>query len=119
MTKEELDQILKRKGYSIEDSNSRIRTAKQEQPKRLPLVRPTQRKEKSNSLPIKRTKITFNIWAVRPLDWDNYYIKYVQDLLVEIGALHSDKWDRLQGQVISHKANKKEEERTEVDIEEI
>lgn len=65
-----------------------------------------------------RTRITirFTVYAKRAADWDAYDVKWVQDLLVNIGVLPGDDWAVLQGEVRSEKVHKKEEERTEIEI---
>ncbi len=60
--------------------------------------------------------IEFHVYALQPPDWDNAFLKPVQDLLIEIGLLASDKWDQLQGRVIPHQVKKKNQERTEIKI---
>ncbi len=58
--------------------------------------------------------IRFHIYALRPCDWDNYRIKYVQDWLTKLGIIPGDAWHQLQGEVKSFKVNTVEEERTEI-----
>lgn len=64
-----------------------------------------------------RYRITFYIYRVRPLDWDNHFTKPIQDLLVEGGLLPDDNWQVLQGTVCSCKAKSRKDERTEIVIE--
>lgn len=86
------------------------------------MERPRKRKEKGGNSaavstePARRCRITFRIYAVRPLDWDNYSVKQIQDCLVHAGILDDDKWDILEGGIVSEKAYSKEEERTEITI---
>lgn len=89
--------------------------SKQEQPKRKSLERVTQGEVPS----VSRYAIHFRIYSQRPLDWDNYWTKCIQDILVQIGAIHDDAWNVLQGSVKSEKAHSKEEERTEIIIEQL
>jgi Holliday junction resolvase RusA-like endonuclease len=53
---------------------------------------------------------------VRPLDWDNYRLKDLQDCLVHAGLLAGDEWNILEGSVVSCKAHTKAEEKTEIEI---
>lgn len=76
------------------------------------LERPLPRKEKSSL----RFKIHFDIYAVRPLDWDNHFTKPLQDLVAQSGIIPGDKWDQLEGSVASYKVYSPEEERTEITI---
>jgi hypothetical protein len=83
------------------------------------LVRPLPRKGKSRKgavLGAARRHITFRIFSTRPADWDGYSIKELQDCLVRSGLLLSDDWDKLSGEIISEKVDKKEEEMTIVEI---
>jgi hypothetical protein len=88
-----------------------------------PLVSSVQRKKAGGTRvagraeSTRRCRITFRIYSVRPLDWDNYSVKQIQDCLVHAGLLGDDKWDILEGGVVSEKAHSKEEERTEITIE--
>lgn len=66
--------------------------------------------------PPRRAKILFRVFACRPADWDGYHIKELQDLLVHAGILDGDKWDLLEGQIISEKVRSEAEERTEIEI---
>lgn len=64
-----------------------------------------------------RASIKFTIYTYpRPLDWDNYHIKGLQDVLIAAGILPDDSWDILEGSVESRKADSKEQERTEIEI---
>ena len=66
-------------------------------------------------------RILFSVWSVRPTDWDNAgTIKEVQDLLVKSGILPDDSYKVIrEGTVITQKALRKEDERTEIVIERI
>lgn len=98
----------------------RLCSAEQECLKGQPLVSPVPRKEKSRivsaSCSGSRIRITYRIFAQRPLDWDNYHTKCLQDLLVQAGILPDDKWNLLEGTVISEKVDRKEDERTEIEV---
>lgn len=64
--------------------------------------------------------ITFKVFAVRPLDWDNYRLKDLQDLLIEAGCLSDDNHQEVpKGIVETHQVHTKAEERTEILIEKI
>ena len=94
------------------DSDTGIRATKPEFSPGLPLVDSGKGEAQGRAC----FEVCFNVYAVRPLDWDNYRFKDLQDCLVEAGILSGDDWRILQGRVISHKAHSKEEERTEVTI---
>ena len=76
---------------------SRVCSPEPEQDKGKPLVSPVPRKEKSRIVSASRSeirlKITYRIFAQRPLDWDNYHIKCLQDLLVQSGIIPGDEWN--------------------------
>ncbi len=84
----------------------------QKPPQGKPLVRAPQREDSGGPF----FEIRFTIYSVRPNDWDNPWTKTLQDCLVRAGILHDDKWDVLQGKVISQKAYSKEEERTVIEL---
>ncbi|SRR6266851_1326609 len=65
----------------------------------------------------RRFRITLVVRALRPRDWDNNCVKFLQDSLIHAGILPSDDWKTLEGQVISLKADRKEDEETTVIIE--
>lgn len=67
--------------------------------------------------PDSRYRVTFTVYRVRPLDWDNSFTKPLQDCLVESGLLPGDDWRTLEGAVRSCKAASKKDERTEIVIE--
>lgn len=69
--------------------------------------------------PRRQCRIHFTIYAVQPCDWDNYFLKPLQDLLIVAGFLDGDEWDVLSGSVESAKTLTKEEERTVIQIEEV
>lgn len=64
-------------------------------------------------------RITFRVFARRPADWDNYHIKEIQDGLVMSGLLSGDSWNQLHGAIISEKVHSKDQERTEILIEQV
>lgn len=82
---------------------------------RQALERPVARKAADG----KRFEILFTVYAVRPCDYDNYHCKVLQDCLVRAGFIPNDDWRTLQGRVISHKANNRQEERTEIVIQQL
>lgn len=86
---------------------------KPERPEGVPLDSAGQREGKGRT----RVKIRFTVYAVRPLDWDNYRLKDLQDCLVRAGLLDGDEWDVLEGSVVSKKAHSAAEEKTVVEIE--
>lgn len=63
-----------------------------------------------------RARISFRVWSMRPADWDNQCLKYLQDGLVKAGLIPGDDWHQLEGSVVSEKAATEEEERTEITI---
>lgn len=93
--------------------------AQPERSQGVPLVSTAQRKNTGSPLPAQRFKIVFIVYAVRPLDWDNYRLKDLQDCCVIGGLLSSDAWGSLEGAVISRKAYSKKDERTEIEIEQL
>lgn len=92
--------------------NQELHPPKREQPKRGSLDSSVQGKDKS----LPRFAILFEIYAVRPNDWDNCATKGLQDALRNAGILHDDAWNVLQGGRISKKAHKESEEKTEITI---
>lgn len=94
-----------------------ICAAKQERAQGVTLERPSPGKIEGLFGCAGRVKITFRIYAVRPLDYDNYWTKCATDALVAAGILDRDDWNVLQGETISEKAHSKKEERTEILIE--
>lgn len=90
----------------------RIRPQQPERPAIVPLDSSPLRKEASTG----RAQIIFTVYAVRPLDWDNYFIKPLQDWLAVAGLICGDKWNQLEGRVRSEKVSTTEEERTEIEI---
>lgn len=90
----------------------RIRPQQPERPAIVPLDSSPLRKETGTG----RAQIVFTVYAVRPLDWDNYFIKPLQDWLAVAGLIRGDKWNQLEGRVRSEKVSKTEEERTEIEI---
>lgn len=81
-----------------------------------PLERLIPGKEKSGGLFGKCAYVEFHVFSVQPCDWDNYWTKGLQDLLIEIGLLDGDGWRQLQGKVVPLKVNTRKEERTEIKI---
>ncbi len=64
-----------------------------------------------------RYRITYTVYAVRPMDFDNIAVKKIQDELVHQNFLPDDNWKVLEGTVISKKAAKESDERTVIEIE--
>ncbi len=63
-----------------------------------------------------RLEISFVVYARRPCDWDNYFVKPLQDLLIKSGILFTDGWNHLGGRIYSRKVSTEAEERTEIQI---
>lgn len=80
------------------------------------LVRAPSRKKASRTRVVQRHQVTYRIYAVRPLDWDNADLKGLQDLLVTAGLLPGDAWHQLYGTVISEKVHSYDEEKTVITI---
>ncbi|MES2367174.1 MAG: hypothetical protein V4563_14955 [Pseudomonadota bacterium] len=81
------------------------------------LVAPAHRETPGSTGSLQRAKITYIVRAVRPCDFDNWNIKFLQDCLVAAGILDDDNWQILSGQIISEKAATKEDEGVTVIIE--
>lgn len=94
------------------DSHTRLSTPHKEQSKGSSLECATQRKDEG--LPC--FAIRFIVYSTYPPDWDNPWIKTIQDALRNASILHDDAWDVLEGSVVSRKAHSKEEERLEIEI---
>ena len=116
LSQQQLDALLKRNPSLTVDSDTtgvdRLCATKPECPEGVPLDSASKREGKVR----RRAKILFTVYARRPLDWDNYRLKDLQDCIVKSGILDGDEWDVLEGSVVSAKAHKKEEERTVVEI---
>ena len=83
----------------------KLRSAEPECPERRPLGNSAPG-EPSGGIGVDRRangryRITFRCYSVRPLDWDNYRLKSLQDALVKCGLLPDDAYSVLQGEVIS------------------
>lgn len=120
-TQRKLRRIFKQGSESFfkrnRDDNSSVHTTKQECIEGMPLERALPRKKKSCHSTEGRVKITYTIYSVRPLDYDNYWTKCLTDCLVGAKFLLGDAWWLLRGETISEKAHSKEEERIEIKIE--
>lgn len=120
LTSEQLDAILKRPAIAkVNPDLAGVSPGDKEQSRRNTLDRKVPRKTSRHGRTQRRFAITFYCYSVRPLDWDNWSTKQLQDCLVEVGILADDNWRALEGRVISRKAKTKAEERTEVHIQEI
>lgn len=122
ITREEYESLLRKHPHlsptpisSNCNSHSELRPTKQKRTKRKSLDCSLQGKDSRST----RFEICFTIYAHLPLDWDNYWIKCLQDCIIQAGFLYDDKWNVLQGRVVSKKAYSKEEEKTVVTIREI
>lgn len=115
-TQQQLDSLLSRnKSVSVahdKDGAAGLCATKPECTERLPLDSAGKREGKS----CQRFKIVFTVYARRPLDWDNYRLKDLQDCIVKSGILDGDEWNVLEGSVISKKAHSEAEEKTVVEI---
>jgi hypothetical protein len=100
-------------------SHSRVCPKEPEPAARVPLERATKRETVGKESDNERYGITFTIYRVRPLDWDNSFTKPCQDILVEFGFLPDDNWKVLEGKVRCLKVKHIDEQRTEVTIERI
>ena len=113
MTPEEIKRYLPNASQStIRVNTPRIHPAEPERPAKCTLERPVSGEETCAF----RFEIEFTVYSRRPLDWDNWRVKELQDALINAGILDSDDWSRLQGRVKSCKVHTKEEERTEIKI---
>jgi len=81
------------------------------------LVSPAYGEAPSSTRTLQRAKITYIVRAIRPCDYDNWHIKFLQDCLIAAGILDDDNWQVLQGTVISEKADSAETEGTTIIIE--
>lgn len=102
---------------AYEDRVARLRAPQPEQPPGKALVRPISGEAEGGAGTPDRFSVRFDIFAVRPLDFDNAFTKPLQDCLVAAGIIPGDDWKTLEGHVACHKAGSKSEERTEVTIE--
>ena len=123
MTRRDLELIKQRFPMSADTikrnadvGDSGLRAAKSERAPKLPLVSVGKRKETRSVGAQGRFLVRFRVFSIRPLDWDNYRLKDLQDLLCLTGLLPSDNWNVLEGSVVSEKAHSKAEERTVVEI---
>jgi hypothetical protein len=67
--------------------------------------------------PDERYTLRFRVFATRPMDADNAFLKPMQDLLVKAGLLPGDAWHQVRIEVESHKVRSTVEQRTEIEIE--
>lgn len=106
--------------HAYQARRQKLRATEPECPERRPLERAAQREAKGGfGAPVGitgRSRVIYRVYSQRPLDWDNYRLKDLQDCLVQAGLLADDNWRILQGEVISEKVHTKAEERTEVTI---
>lgn len=82
----------------------------------LPLVEAASREASGGNGIAGRFGIRFTIYSTRPCDWDNYFVKYLQDCCIEAGIIPGDDWRTLEGQVITRKCRTEIEERTVIEI---
>lgn len=94
----------------------RLRAANPQPVEGKPLVSPVPREETG----LRRARIVFTVYAVRPADWDGYHIKELQDMVVHAGILRDDDFQTvIEGTVRSRKAASKSDERTEIEVIEV
>lgn len=96
----------------IQANTDGVCASQPERPQGRALDSDVSRKEKSGP----RVEIGIVVFSRRPCDWDNYFTKPLQDLLVTAGLLHADGWRHLGGRVSSRKVSTQGEERTEITI---
>ena len=131
LTADEHFEKLRKDGWHQAGDGSWSKTAVRPVPQELSAVEPerpagpalvetapgkTPGHEGAHSKPAPVLEIQFVLFARRPLDWDNYSLKQLQDCLVEVGILAGDGYDQLQGSVRSIKVRSIEEEGTLVCI---
>ena len=104
---------------AYQDRRARLRAAEPERAAGKALGGSDAGETPDGQVPRGRLAIRFDVWSVRPLDWDNYFLKPMQDCCVHAGLLPDDDWQSLEGHVASHKAHSREEERTEITIQEL
>lgn len=110
-------QDLKEHERRVADRAARLRAAVPEPDTRGALERAAPGEAACGCGPDSRYRVTFVVYRVRPLDWDNSFTKPLQDCLVAAGLLPDDNWRVLEGAVRSCKAASKRDERTEIVIE--
>lgn len=123
MTRRDLELIKQRWPLSAavirrntDAGDSGLRPSKPERAPGVPLVSGGKRKAPRSVGTQGRFLVRFRVFSIRPLDWDNYRLKDLQDLLCLTGLLPSDDWNVLEGSVVSEKVHSKEEEKTVVEI---
>jgi hypothetical protein len=60
--------------------------------------------------------VRFDCYMVRPQDWDNTYVKPLQDALRKSKLIHDDAWNQVSGQVVCHRVPSFPEEKTVITI---
>lgn len=81
--------------------------------KRKAVVRPGPREEASR----RRLVVIFTVRSRRPCDWDNYWVKGLQDALVHSGLMESDSWKHVKGGTVwTEKVHRAEDEGTLIEI---
>lgn len=104
---------------NLADNAARVSARQPQSPELGALDIPAPRKAKGRARAVQcaeRYLIVFHFYAVRPLDWDNWSSKELQDIVIRAGILPSDNWRVLQGSIVSHKVNQPEEEKTVIEI---
>lgn len=121
MTREQLIKLYPRASADFIRRNAdpdahRLPSVREERAKGGALVSAPSGKTKSVPRVVQRAHITFRVFAVRPMDWDNPSTKELQDLLVTAGIMPGDAWHQLYGTVISEKVSTTAEEKTVIEI---
>ena len=113
MTKDELLKRFPRASRAFVEANAAgIPAAEPERPARKTLEHPAPGEATSRP----RFAIRFDCFSRRPLDWDNWRLKDLQDMLIVAGILDDDSHELIEGGVCSHKVHAEAEERTEITI---
>lgn len=98
---------------------ARLRAPEPERDPGPPLVAPAPGEGAGQKSPQYRFIIAFTVFRVHPLDWDNHFVKALQDMLVSHGFLPDDNWTILEGSVRCLRVSHRSEQRTEITIERI
>lgn len=64
-------------------------------------------------------EVRFDVYSIRPQDWDNIRVKELQDVLVDLGFLPDDNYRILTGRVRSMKVFKTKDQKTVITLKRI
>lgn len=64
-------------------------------------------------------EVRFDVYSIRPQDWDNIRVKELQDVLVDLGFLPDDNYRILTGKVRSMKVFKTKDQKTVITLKRI